>query len=167
MVGEESVYLRQGLIYSLAKYNFMKQKGENKMMRYMNGKTVVVLILAISAILAGAPGSFAYPRYLTSLHTVYGDGSCGTCHYKTSGGGPLNSYGMLFEKQPDYVANASAALMAIGPPSITTAAPSLNPVSTSTSTETQAAPGFGFVISLIGLFSWALLARISNSYRSH
>ncbi|VVB95050.1 Uncharacterised protein [uncultured archaeon] len=132
------------------------------MMRYMNGKTFVVLILAISVILAGAPGSFAYPQYLASLNTVYGDGSCGTCHYKTSGGGPLNSYGMLFEKQPDYDANASAALMAIGPPSTTTATPSLNPVSISTSTEPQASPGFGFAISLIGLFAWALLAKRHN-----
>ncbi len=132
------------------------------MIRYVNVKTVVVSVVAISAILAGVSGSFARPEYLTSFDSVYGNGSCGTCHIRASGGGPLNSYGTLFQDQPNHVADASAALKAIGSPSAATETAETLAVTTVTATKTQPAPGFGFVISLIGLFSWALLARRHN-----
>lgn len=130
----------------------MIQIGENNMIRYANVKTVVVLALAISAILAATPGSLAYPQYLTNLSAVYGDGSCATCHIKTSGGGPLNSYGMLFDKQPNYDTNASAALIAIGSPPAATGTPATANLAT-----TQTAPGFGYVATLAGLFAIVLL----------
>jgi len=82
----------------------------------MNRKTVVVLFLLTLVILVGAPESFAQPQYLTNLKAVYGDGSCGTCHVKASGGGARNSYGMLFENQPNFATDPSAALKAIGQP---------------------------------------------------
>ena len=145
----------------------------NQERKYMNLKTVVVLLLLTIVILAGVPESFARPQYLASLNTVYGNGSCDTCHVKASGGGPRNSYGTLFENQPDYAINASAALIAIGPPPSATAltptatmtpAPTETPAETATTevttvTGTPAAPGFGFAVSMVGLFACAFLAR--------
>ncbi len=46
----------------------------------MNGKTSVLLLFLTLVILAGIPESFAQPQYLTNLTSVYGGGSCGTCH---------------------------------------------------------------------------------------
>ncbi len=150
----------------------------------MNRKTIVVLLLSL-AILAGVPESFARPQYLTAFTTVYGDGSCGTCHVSASGGGPRNSYGTLFENQPNFATDPVAALQAIGaPPTATTAAtstpgqtppppPTATPIvtetpaettaaTTATTTGTPAAPGFGLVVSLVGLFACALLVRRHN-----
>jgi PGF-CTERM protein len=81
----------------------------------MNLKVVLLFLLTL-VILAGVPESFARPEYLTSLKAVYGDGSCGTCHIKASGGGPRNSYGTLFENQPNFATDPSTALKAIGQP---------------------------------------------------
>jgi hypothetical protein len=96
---------------------------------------------------------------------------------------------MSFEKESNHVANASAALIAIGAPLKSTA---ITPTVTTTAmasvtteiteetpgketpeeTEsqeeipvtTQAAksPGFGILASLVGLFAWALLAKRNN-----
>jgi PGF-CTERM protein len=173
-------------------------KLEKTEIQYMNKKTVVVLFLLPFVILAGAPESFARPQYLTNLTTVYGAGSCGTCHVITSGAGqrnfngtfgqnnsngayaprntnrtpgqrrsngtfgmrnsnrtlPRNSYGTLFENQPDHATDPSTALIAIGEPPAATPA-----VTTVTATGTKAAPGFGIVVSLVGLFACAILAR--------
>lgn len=90
---------------------------------------VVLLFLITLIILAGVPESFARPQYVTNLSEVYGDGLCGTCHVNASGGGPRNSYGTLFENQPNYATDPSAALRAIGAP---TATQTLAPVVTST-----------------------------------
>jgi PGF-CTERM protein len=167
----------------------------------MNRKTAIVLLLLTSVILAGVPESLAQPQYLTNLTTVYGGGSCGTCHVMASGGGqrdfngtfgqhnsngtyvprsnrtsgqrssnrtfgmrnsnrtfPLNSYGTLFENQPNHATDPSAALIAIGQP------PASAPADTAAvpATGAQAAPGFGFVAALVGLFACALLARRRN-----
>lgn len=165
----------------------------------MNGKTVDLLLFLTLIILVGAPESFARPLYLTNLSTVYGRGSCGTCHViisssgmrnssgqnnsngtyvprnanRTSGErrsngtfgmrnsnrtGPLNSYGTLFENQPDHATDPGAALMAIGQPpaAITQNSPA------AAVPGTKAAPGFGIVLSLVGLFACALLARRHN-----
>ncbi|NJD77099.1 MAG: hypothetical protein FIB08_08405 [Candidatus Methanoperedens sp.] len=128
----------------------------------MNKITTVILLLAAFVILTGIPGSFAQPQYLTNLSAVYGDGSCGTCHIRASGGGPLTSYGTLFMNQSSYATDPSAALRAIGAPSETPAVTPITPVATVTAAETRGTPGFGFVVSLIGLFSWALLRRHSK-----
>jgi hypothetical protein len=65
---------------------------------------------------------------------------------------PLNSYGSLFENQPDHATDPSTALTAIGQP------PAANPADT-TVPGAQAAPGFGLVAALVGLFGCAILAR--------
>ena len=72
---------------------------------------------------------------------------------------PLNSYGTLFANQPDHATDPSAALMAIGQPPA--ANPQDSPADTAV-TGTKAAPGFGIVLSLVGLFALALLARRKN-----
>ncbi len=174
------------------------------MIQYMNRKTAVVLLLLTSVILVEIPESFAQPQYLTNLTTVYGRGSCGTCHIMASGSGqrdfngtfgqhnsngtyvprnnrtpgqrssnrtfgtrnsnrtfPLNSYGTLFESQPNHATDPSAALMAIGQPPAATATPEDTKADTTTS-GTQSTPGFGFVAALIGLFACALLVRRHN-----
>ncbi len=70
---------------------------------------------------------------------------------------PLNSYGTLFENQPDHSADPSSALVAIGQP------PTSAPTDTNVSaTGAQASPGFGFVAALVGLFACAMLARRHN-----
>jgi PGF-CTERM protein len=70
-----------------------------------------------------------------------------------------NSYGTLFENQPDHAADPSTALKAIGEPPTETAIPSDTIV---TATGTPAAPGFGFAVTLVGLFACALVARRHN-----
>jgi PGF-CTERM protein len=147
----------------------------------MNRKIAVIVLLLTLVILAGAPESFARPQYFTALTAVYGDGSCGTCHVNPSGGGPRNSYGMLFESQSNHRADPGAALTAIGSPFSSTATPLITPTDTMTPAPTEtpfdtvtppvttvtpagtpATPGFGIVVSLIGLFACALLARRRN-----
>jgi len=71
---------------------------------------------------------------------------------------PLNSYGTLFENQPDHATDPAAALMAIGQPPAATAA---TPADTAV-TGTKAAPGFEIVLSLVGLFAMVFLARRRN-----
>jgi PGF-CTERM protein len=151
----------------------------NNEVEYMNKKTILTVLLLMMVFLAGVPGSLAHPQYIAPLSAVYGDGSCDTCHVNASGGGPRNSYGTLFENQPDHAGNPSAALTAIGPPPTATATPILTPTSTPQATETPvetattevptitgtgtpAAPGFEVVLSLVGLFAMALLARRHN-----
>jgi PGF-CTERM protein len=70
-----------------------------------------------------------------------------------------NSYGTLFENQPDHAADPSAALKAIGGPPTETAIPSDTIV---TVTGTPVAPGFGFTVTLVGLFACTLVARRHN-----
>lgn len=74
---------------------------------------------------------------------------------------PLNSYGTLFENQPDHATDPSAALIAIGQPPAATATPGDTPADTAPA-GTPSAPGFGIVLSLVGLFAMALLARRRN-----
>jgi PGF-CTERM protein len=181
-----------------------KREQGDTMIQYMNRRTAIVLLLLISVILVGVPESFAPPQYLTNLSTVYGGGSCGTCHVIASGNGqrdfngtfgqhnsngtyvsrnnrtpgqrnsnrtfgtrnsnrtfPLNSYGTLFENQPDHAADPSAALIAIGQPPVATATPEDTPADTASS-GAKSTPGFGFVAALVGLFACALLARRHN-----
>jgi len=150
----------------------------------MYKKALILLLVLTIAILSVVPESFARSQYIPSLTTVYGDGSCGTCHVRASGGGPRNSYGILFENQANHATDPAAALTAIGPPpasptpdaTSTTALKEtpIPPASTSVATETPAetakvtetvipsAPGFGILVSLAGLFVCAYLARSNN-----
>ncbi len=83
-------------------------------------------------------------------------GSNGTSRQRSSNRTlPLNSYGTLFENQPDHATDPGAALMAIGQP------PAAAPADTAPA-GAQAAPGFGFMAALVGLFACALLARRHN-----
>ena len=147
----------------------------------MKKKILTVLLLITFAILIGAQISFAKPQYFARLIEVYGTGSCGTCHVSASGGGSLNSYGTLFENQPNYASDPGAALKAIGAP------PTANPTATAEVTmtviatpivtaitatatpmpplvtATPATPGFGIVLSLIGLLSLFLLTKRNNN----
>lgn len=101
----------------------------------MNQKTILLSILVIVVLLAGIPESFAKSQYLPSLITVYGDGSCGTCHVRSSGGGQLTSYGTQFENQANHAADPNAALKAIGQPPGTSTT-TTNPAATATLTAT-------------------------------
>ena len=67
---------------------------------------------------------------------------------------PRNSYGSLFEGQPDHASDPRAALIAIGEPAAT-------PQDT-TSTGAQAAPGFEIGASLFVLFGLAYLVKQHN-----
>ncbi|PWB52935.1 MAG: hypothetical protein C3F06_07020 [Candidatus Methanoperedenaceae archaeon] len=139
----------------------------------MNKKTVFTLILLAIIILTGAPTALAKQSYLTNLTEVYGNGSCETCHNNGKSDGQRTSYGMLFENQSNHVANASAALLAIGAPTaitptVTTKVTEETPEETESQEEIPAAteaaksPGFGILASLVGLFAWALLAKRNN-----
>ena len=161
----------------------------------MNNKRLAELLLVSIVILIAAPTTFARPEYLTNLTAVYGAGSCNTCHLNGASDGPRTSYGTLFENQPNHdVANASAALIAIGAPptttvtSVVTTTMAVTPevteeteipevgetviteettettpeVTTVTVTTTPKSPGFGIVVSMVGLFAWAILERRKN-----
>ena len=147
--------------------NFFLEKNLNK-------KTVVAFLLSTFIILVGVPESFARPQYITNLTTVYGAGSCNTCHIIAPGSGmrnfnrtsgidnsnrtfPRNSYGTLFESQPGHATDPGAALMTIGSP------PATSPEDTpDTQAGTQAAPGFEIVAAFVGLVACALVARRHN-----
>jgi hypothetical protein len=74
---------------------------------------------------------------------------------------PLNSYGTLFESQPDHAIDPGAALMAIGQPPAATATQQDIPADTA-SAGAQASPGFGIIATSVGLFAYALLSRWHN-----
>ncbi|HEY6585956.1 MAG TPA: PGF-CTERM sorting domain-containing protein [Candidatus Methanoperedens sp.] len=138
----------------------------------MNKKTVATLLLSTLIILVGVPESFARPQYLTSLNEVYGGGSCGTCHIDPNGGGPRNAYGISFQNQPNHRADPGAAFTAIGQPptasstfaptATSTIEPATTEVTAVTARVTPAAPGFGIVVSVVGLFACALLVKRHN-----
>lgn len=120
----------------------------------MNQKTVLLSVLVIVVLLAGIPESFARQQYFQDLIKVYGDGSCGTCHFRASGGGARNSYGTLFENQANHATDPAAALKAIGAPP-TTASSTLTP----TATGTKGAEGFDLFVFVFGSSAGILLAR--------
>jgi hypothetical protein len=146
----------------------------------------VVLLVALTLVILGAPASFARPEYISSLNAEYGISSCGTCHVDPNGGGQRNAYGMSFQNQPNHRANPGAALIVIGAPTnanpTVIAKATLTPAATATmaptsavttvtatatpmppiATATPASPGFGIVLSLIGLFAWSLLSKRNN-----
>ncbi len=105
----------------------------------MNRNIVIALLMLTLVILIGIPESLARPQYLTSLSAVYGDGSCGTCHIRASGGGPRNAYGTMFENQPNYDTDPVTALKAIGkPPASTVVTPGATATLTATAQVTSA-----------------------------
>lgn len=96
----------------------------------MNKRTISILLALTLAVFVGLPEAFAIPQYLTAFQAVYTGGNCGTCHVNPAGGGDRNSYGTMFENQPNHMANPLGALKAIGP------ATGTSPLTTSTVTAT-------------------------------
>lgn len=139
-----------------------------KIRRYVEAvfknKTLSVAMLLTLVIIAGIPESFATAQYAKNLTAVYGDGSCGICHVKPTGGGVRNQYGMLFENQSNHATDPSAALMVIGKPPMTTATSQETPISYvtpgTTATAAKEATGFEVVLSLVGLFAIILLTKM-------
>ena len=68
---------------------------------------------------------------------------------------PRNSYGTLFESQPDHATDPNAALITIGAPSSAIQADTVP-------AGTQAAPGFEIVSAFVGLVACALVAKRHN-----
>jgi hypothetical protein len=98
-------------------------------------RNIILLFVIFATILAGSQTTLSIPSYLTALQSVYGGGSCGTCHVNPSGGGARNAYGTLFENQPNHAADPISALKVIGaPPGM--ASPSPSPSSTPISGNT-------------------------------
>jgi PGF-CTERM protein len=148
----------------------------------MNKKIIPVLLLATLVILIAAPESFAKSEYFAALNTVYpGAGSCDTCHVNGPSDGNRTTYGALFENQTNHATDPVAALKAIGAPptpalvetgtsAVTTTMPAtmtMTPTpevttAAATATATAKSPGFGIVVSMIGLFAWALFLRRKN-----
>ena len=142
----------------------------------MNNKRVAILLFVTIVILAGISTSFAKVEYLGSLAQVYGTGSCDTCHVDGPKDGPRTAYGTLFENQTNHVEDPVAALKAIGaPPSSAleetgtssatmTATTEVTAAATTTEAATTAAksPGFGIIVSMVGLIAWALFERRKN-----
>jgi|SRR5659263_8031 len=69
---------------------------------------------------------------------------------------PRNSYGTLFENQPDHATDPNAILIAIGQPPEATA---ILDESTVLATETKRAPGFDLAVFVFGLSAGIILAR--------
>lgn len=84
----------------------------DKSNRYIN---LGLLLLGIAALVLTQAAS-ATQTYSSALNGVYGVSSCGICHINSSGEGPRNEYGTLFEKQVNHVSSPSAALVVIGAP---------------------------------------------------
>ncbi len=61
----------------------------------MKRKTGTGLLFLTLVVPAKALESFARPQYLANFTSMYGNGSCGTCHVIASGGGQRNSNGMF------------------------------------------------------------------------
>jgi hypothetical protein len=101
---------------------------ENRRDKQMNRNIVLELFLIVSVVLFLIPGALALPRYMEAYNTTFNTtASCGVCHVNSTGGGTLNSYGMLFENQSNHSTFPGAALLAIGPapgttPGVTTTA---------------------------------------------
>ncbi len=72
---------------------------------------------------------------------------------------PRNSYGTLFESQPNHATDPSAALITIGSPQ---AATTQDTPADTAQAGTQAAPGFEIVAAFVGLVAYALVARRHN-----
>lgn len=72
-------------------------------------------LLSIAVMLIVSEAS-AIGSYVGPLSTIYGNGSCASCHIDPGGGGERNAYGKLFEEQRDHLINPTAALNAIGAP---------------------------------------------------
>ncbi len=104
----------------------------------MNKRTISILLALTLAFLVGLPGTLALPQYLDAFQKIYTDGSCGTCHVDPAGGGDRNSYGTMFENQPNHATDPVMALKAIGPATGTSPLTTSTVTATTTVTETPA-----------------------------
>ena len=110
---------------------------KNKLRKVIKRKNILLMAIVLSVIFVEIPTVLSVPSYVSPLQSVYGSGSCGTCHIDPNGGGARNSYGTLFEDQPNHATDPINALIAIGPPPGIT--PSPTPTTSPTSTPTPSA----------------------------
>lgn len=89
-------------------------------------------------------------EYLLALQGAHGNGSCTTCHIKSSGS-ELTEYGKKFAAQLDHVNDPIAALRVIGAPGET-----VN-ITTTDKTEKRS-PGFEIVVT-VGMISAIYMLR--------
>ena len=99
----------------------------------MKKRSVILMIVLLTVVLVGIPMALSISSYLNPLQSVYGSGSCTTCH-SSSSGGSRNDYGTLFENQPNHNTDPISALQAIGAP------PGVTPLPTPTVTATPVPP---------------------------
>ncbi len=104
----------------------------------MTKRNIISLFVICTVIFVRIQTASSTPNYLTALQSVYGSGSCGTCHVDPNGGGARNTYGTLFESQSIHSTDPVSALKAIGAPTGTTPSPS--PISSPTPTPIQPTP---------------------------
>lgn len=79
----------------------------------MTGFGILLLMVVALTII---PQVSAMQTYSSALKTVYGNGSCSTCHVNPNGGNDLTAYGNKFMDQPNYSNEPETALKAIGTP---------------------------------------------------
>lgn len=89
--------------------------------------------------------------FVVALQGVYGNGSCTTCHVKSSGG-ELAEYGKKFSAQPGHDSGPIVAIRAIGSPEET-----VNVTTTGENTEKKS-PGFEIAVT-IGMISVIYILR--------
>ncbi len=136
----------------------------------MNNRIIIVLAIFSIVFSIGMQTSLARPDYVMNLTEVYNTGTCDTCHVKGTADGARTAYGMLFENKTKSGLNVTAALMAIGAPpeanqtvtATKTTAPSVTETPAATTAvpaATTKSPGFGILISLIGISAIAIFVK--------
>jgi hypothetical protein len=111
-----------------------------KNMKRIETKSLVTLLLLITVVIASVPQTLAKPQYASTLDTVYGVGSCTTCHTDPSDGKSFTDYGSKFHSQSVYKNDPVTALKNIGTP------PGAAPVVTTTVVSTPAVTNTGTVV---------------------
>ncbi len=99
----------------------------------MKGKLMFVLFLLAVIAVAGVQQATARQAYMDAYNTTFNtNATCNVCHVNAAGGGSLNSYGTIFQSQPNYNTDPATALAANGPTTVT-------PTITATTTPTMIA----------------------------
>lgn len=95
----------------------------------------LLLIVAVLVLIC-TPTAMSLPGYATTLQSVYGIGTCTTCH-PSGGPPPFTAYGSMFQAVSNHSNDPVGALQSIGSP--TNATPSPTPTATPTVTPTPTA----------------------------
>ena len=97
-------------------------------------------------------------EYVLALQSVYGNGSCITCHVNKNGGDELTGYGKKFEVQPNHRSDPIVAIKAIGKPDETTNV-------TITEKTEKKSPGFEIAVTIGAVSVMYLLKKIKYKNR--